>query len=324
MLLSLVVPCYNEEGNVTRFHSEVSRVFSGKVERYEIIFVDDGSSDNTISEIETLHKAHSEVRGISFSRNFGKEAAMLAGLKASRGDLVCIIDADQQQRPEVVLEMLSHMQNDPELDSVAAYQDKRSEGRFISFLKSSFYKIINKLSEVKFVNGASDFRLMRREMVDAILSLSEKNRFTKGMFGYVGFKTKFIPFTHEKRQIGETKWGLAKLFKYGVNGILAFSTAPLKIPMILGIWAVVTSYIPLIAEIIYHGFDISLWSSVSIFLIIALFLGGVQLIALGVLAEYVAKMYVEIQARPVYFIRRELDHTPLADEAEAFIEQAEK
>ena len=317
MLLSLVVPCYNEEGNVTRFWRETSRVFDGAVEKYEIIFVDDGSRDGTYSEIEEIYNSDERVRGISFSRNFGKEAAMLAGLKASRGDLVCIIDADLQQRPEIVLKMLEEMKCDPSLDCVAAYQDKRNEGKIISFLKSSFYKLINKISEVRFVNGASDFRLMKRDMVNAILSLSEYHRFTKGIFGYVGFKTKFIPFTHEKREIGTTKWGLVKLFKYAFHGILAFSTAPLKIPMIAGIVSVVMSGIILLVEMLSCGISPSGWSSVSIIAIFLFLLGGAQLIALGVLAEYVAKMYVEIKDRPLYFVRRELDHErSLAKEAE--------
>ena len=315
MLLSLVVPCYNEEGNVTRFWNETSEAFSGKVENYEIIFVDDGSRDETYAEICELHKLHKEVRGISFSRNFGKEAAMLAGLRASRGDLVCLIDADLQQRPEVVLEMLSYMEPDPELDCVAAYQDKRNEGKFISFLKSSFYKIINKISEVRFVNGASDFRLMKREMVDAIISLTEKNRFTKGIFGYVGFRTKFIPFTHAKREIGTTKWGLVKLFKYAFHGILAFSTAPLKVPMAAGILSILAAAGVAIGELIAHGF--TPWSQVGAIASIILLVGGVQLISLGVVAEYLSKMYVEIKDRPSYFIRRELNHAEsLADEAE--------
>lgn len=321
MLLSLVVPCYNEEGNVTRFWDETSRVFFGKVENFEIIFVDDGSRDKTYDEISALNRQHKEVRGISFSRNFGKEAAMLAGLRASRGDLVCLIDADLQQRPEVVLEMLSHMNEDEELDCVAAYQDKRNEGKVISFLKSSFYKIINKISDVRFVNGASDFRLMKREMVDAIISLTEKNRFTKGIFGYVGFKTKFIPFTHAKREIGTTKWGLVKLFKYAFHGILAFSTAPLKIPMVAGVISLVASAAVAIFQLVTRGF--APWGDAAIISAIVLLVGGAQMIALGVVAEYLSKMYVEIKDRPSYFIRHNLENN-LTEAAERYIADAEK
>ena len=323
MLLSLVVPCYNEEGNVTRFYSETERVFRGKVEDYEIVFVDDGSRDGTLSEIEALHKSHSTVRGLSFSRNFGKEAAMLAGLKAARGDLVCIIDADLQQRPEIVLDMLSYMGEDPELDCVAAYQEKRNEGKFISFLKSSFYKLINRISDVRFVNGASDFRLMKRPMVDAIISLTEYHRFTKGIFGYVGFKTKFIPITHEKREIGTTKWGLVKLFKYAFHGILAFSTAPLKIPMVAGVISLLAAAIIAIVNLIAAGGFYNFEGMRALIWVVALLICGVQLVALGIVAEYLSKMYIQTKNRPVYFVRREFEHSAsLADEAEKYIEKA--
>ena len=322
MLLSLVVPCYNEEGNVTRFWNETSRVFGGKVSNYEIIFVDDGSHDGTLAEIEALHKSHSSVRGLSFSRNFGKEAAMLAGLKAARGDLICLIDADLQQRPEIVLDMISYMEEDPELDCVAAYQEKRNEGKFISFLKSSFYKLINRISDVRFVNGASDFRLMKRQMVDAIISLTEYHRFTKGIFGYVGFKTKFIPFTHEKREIGTTKWGLVKLFKYAFHGILAFSTAPLKIPMVAGVISLLVSLMGAIGALIVNG-SFTGWSIGAVVWIAVLFGMGVQLIALGIVAEYLSKMYIQTKNRPIYFVRREFNHAEcLADAAENYIEKA--
>lgn len=321
MLLSLVVPCYNEEGNVTRFYSETERVFHGKLENYEIVFVDDGSRDGTLSEIEALHKSHSTVRGLSFSRNFGKEAAMLAGLKAARGDLVCIIDADLQQRPEIVLDMLSYMGEDPELDCVAAYQEKRNEGKFISFLKSSFYKLINRISDVRFVNGASDFRLMKRPMVDAIISLTEYHRFTKGIFGYVGFKTKFIPITHEKREIGTTKWGLVKLFKYAFHGILAFSTAPLKIPMVAGVISLLAAAIIAIVNLIAGGFY-NFEGMRALIWVVALLICGVQLVALGIVAEYLSKMYIQTKNRPVYFVRREFEHSVgLADAAEKYIEK---
>ena len=320
MLLSLVVPCYNEEGNVTRFWNETSRVFDGKVSSYEIIFVDDGSRDGTLSEIEALHKSHSAVRGISFSRNFGKEAAMLAGLKEARGDLVCLIDADLQQRPEIVLEMLNHLEEDPNLDCVAAYQEKRNEGKFISFLKSSFYKLINRISDVRFVNGASDFRLMRRQMVDAIISLTEYHRFTKGIFGYVGFKTKFIPFTHEKREIGTTKWGLVKLFKYAFHGILAFSTAPLKIPMVAGIISLLASAIIAIIHLIGYGGFYNFGGMRALIWVVALLICGVQLVALGIVAEYLSKMYIQTKNRPIYFVRRRLDHPEkMTDKAEKIL-----
>lgn len=322
MLLSLVVPCYNEEGNVTEFYNEATRVLGKEACELEIIFVDDGSRDATLSEIKSLCKSDGRVRGISFSRNFGKEAAMLAGLKASSGDLVCLMDADLQQRPEVVVDMLRELELDPTLDCVAAFQDKRNEGKFISLLKSSFYKIINKLSDVSFVNGASDFRLMRRNMTDAIIGLSEYNRFTKGIFGYVGFKTKFIPFTHEPRKIGTTKWGLKKLFRYALDGILAFTDAPLKLPMIAGLTSAIASAAYFIVNLCIDAqAALSASSGIGIISLI-LFIGGIQLIGLGILCEYVAKMQSEVKRRPLYFIKETVEHT-LADEAEANILRSE-
>lgn len=319
MLLSLVVPCYNEEGNVTEFYSEATRVLKSSVDELEIIFIDDGSRDGTLTEIKELSEKSAAVRGISFSRNFGKEAAMLAGLRAARGDLVCIIDADLQQRPEVVLDMLRELDSDPTLDCVAAFQDKRGEGKLISFLKSSFYKLINKLSDVRFVNGASDFRLMRRNMVDAIISLTEYNRFTKGIFGYVGFKTKFIPFTHEPRRIGKTKWGLAKLFRYAFDGIIAFTTAPLKLSMIAGLISTLASIIYFIVNLCIDAqAALSASSGIGIISLI-LFIGGIQLIALGILSEYVGKMQTEVKHRPLYFIKETLEPTLTAEAEESII-----
>ena len=219
--------------------------------------------------------------------------------------------------------MFSYMEEDPELDCVAAYQEKRNEGKFISFLKSSFYKLINQISDVRFVNGASDFRLMKRQMVDAIISLTEYHRFTKGIFGYVGFKTKFIPFTHEKREIGTTKWGLVKLFKYAFHGILAFSTAPLKIPMVAGVISLFAAAIIAVVNLIIAGGFYNLDGMRALIWVVALLICGVQLIALGIVAEYLSKMYIQTKNRPIYFVRREFNHTEcLADAAEKYIEKA--
>ena len=204
MLLSLVVPAYNEEENVALFYSEVKRVFENKIENYEVVFVDDGSKDKTYKELERLHEENGNVHIISFSRNFGKESAIYAGLKASRGDLVCLIDADLQQRPEVVLQMLEELEKDDETDCVTAFQKKRKENKLPSGLKSGFYKTITRISDVDFVNGASDFRLMKRKMVDAILAMTEHHRFSKGIFAYVGFNTKYIPYEVAKRERGKS------------------------------------------------------------------------------------------------------------------------
>ena len=253
MKLSLVVPCYNEEANVKRFFDEVNKVFRNKVEDFEFVFVNDGSKDKTYPELKKLYKENtsSNIQVLTFSRNFGKEAAIYAGLSNAKGDMVCIIDADLQQRPEVVLEMLDEMEKDDSLDCVAAYQENRKESKTLSGLKTAFYKVINKITDVDFVNGASDFRLLKRTMVDAILEMTEYHRFSKGIFSWVGFNTKYIPYTVEERQFGETKWSYGKLFKYAFDGIISFSTFPLKLATGVGLVTAFASIIYLIVVVPY-------------------------------------------------------------------------
>ena len=307
MKLSLVIPTYNEEGNVEKFYNEVTRVFDGEVADYELVFVNDGSSDTTMARLRELHREKDNIQVVSFSRNFGKEAAMYAGLSHARGELVCIIDADLQQRPEVVLEMLKVMDSDPDIDCVTAYQKKRREGGILRALKSLFYKIINKISEVDFVNGASDFRLMKRRMVDAILSLTEYHRFSKGIFGFVGFNTKYIPYEVCRRESGKTKWSPRKLFKYALDGIFAFSTAPLKISTGLGFLSALGSVIYLIVVIIQKlafGIDAPGYATIVVLLLL---IGGVQLVCLGMVGEYIARMYGETKRRPIYIEKEHLD-----------------
>lgn len=307
MYLSLVVPAYNEEENVSLFYEEVRRVFENKVESYEIVFIDDGSTDKTYSELSRLHRENDNVHVISFSRNFGKESAMYAGLKAARGDLICIIDADLQQRPEVVLEMLSELESDEDIDCVTAFQKKRKENKLISGLKSWFYKIISRLSGIDFVNGASDFRLMKRKMVDAILNMTEHHRFSKGIFAYVGFKTKFIPYEVAKRERGKSKWSFFKLTRYATDGIVSFSTAPLKISTAMGFISSAASILYLIAVILeklIKGIDIPGYATT---VVLILFIGGIQLLSLGIIGSYIAKMHIEVKNRPIYITRYELD-----------------
>ncbi len=236
MFLSLVVPCYNEEGNVEKFFSETNRVFDGKGFEYEFVFANDGSRDKTGVCLKKLYEENKEncIQVLSFSRNFGKEAAIYAGLQAANGDMVCIIDADLQQRPEVVLRMLDTINNNEELDCVAAYQEKRKESKLMISLKNAFYRIINKVTEVDFVSGASDFRLMKRNMVDAVLEMTEYHRFSKGILSWVGFNTEYIPYNAEERESGESKWSTRKLFKYAFEGIISFSTFPLKLAAYVG------------------------------------------------------------------------------------------
>ena len=235
MKLSLVIPCFNEQDNVRAFFDETQRAFNSKRFDYEFVFVNDGSRDNTLKNLLDLYESErfSNIQVVDLSRNFGKESAMYAGLQNARGDMVCIIDADLQQRPEVVLEMMDVLDNEPDVDCVAAFQDKRKESKVLTFLKSSFYSIINKLSDVHFENAASDFRLFRRNVLEALLNMTESQRFSKGLFSWVGFNTKYIPYTVMERNAGESKWSVKKLFKYALDGITAFTGAPLKLPFLL-------------------------------------------------------------------------------------------
>ncbi len=306
MKLSLVVPCFNEEGNVEQFLQETKKVFDGHID-YEIVFVNDGSIDGTRDILKRIYNENKKnVQVVTFSRNFGKEAAMYAGMKASCGDVVCIIDADLQQRPEVVKEMLSILIENEDVDCVTAFQKKRHEGKLISWIKSCFYKVINRISEVDFINGASDFRLMRRTMVNAILSMTEYHRFSKGIFGWVGFNTHYIPYEAAERTSGETKWKTKRLFKYAIEGIIAFSTAPLRLSTYIGFTSSVVSVLYLIFVIIQKliwGIDVPGYATI---VVLVLLLGGLQLFCLGVLGEYMSKMYIQAKNRPVYIIKEHL------------------
>lgn len=308
MKLSLVVPCYNEEANVERFFSEVNRVFKGKADDYEFVFVNDGSTDGTYQKLKKIYEENSAspVQILTFSRNFGKEAAIYAGLSYAKGDLICIIDADLQQRPEVVLRMLDEMEQDETLDCVAAYQENRKESKTMKGLKYSFYKLINKVADVDFVNGASDFRLIKRTMADAILRMTEYHRFSKGIFSWVGFNTKYIPYTVEERQFGETKWSYGKLFKYAFDGIISFSTFPLKLATGVGLVTSVASIIYLIAVVLQKliwGIDVPGYATI---VVLVLFLGGMQLFCLGILGEYISKIYLQVKNRPIYILKEHL------------------
>lgn len=308
MKLSLVVPCYNEEGNVEKFYSEVKKAFDGKVADYEFVFVNDGSKDETYPRLKKLYEEHkeSQIQVLSFSRNFGKEAAIYAGLKSVRGDLVCLIDADLQQRPEVVLEMLDVMYSKEDIDCVTAYQDERKEGKLMTAMKSAFYKIINGIADVPFVNGASDFRLMKRKMVDAIVEMGEYHRFSKGIFSFVGFNTEYIPYTVEERESGESKWGFRKLLKYAIEGIVSFTTFPLKLSAYIGFLSAAVSIIYLIIVVIQKlafGIDVPGYATI---VVLVLLLGGLQLFSLGILGEYLSKIYVQVKDRPIYVLKDHL------------------
>jgi glycosyltransferase involved in cell wall biosynthesis len=301
MDLSLVIPCFNEAENISLFYDTVERCFADKGFSYELVFVNDGSRDNTLYNLKELVKTcTTKIQVVSFSRNFGKESAIYAGLSRAKGDMVCIIDADLQQRPEVVLQMKDILDMKPEVDCVAAFQAKRKEGKVLSSFKSCFYKIINKVSDVDFVNGASDFRLMRRSMVNAILSMTEYHRFSKGIFSWVGFNTEHIAYEVQPREHGETKWGFFKLFKYAIDGIVAFSTAPLKMATFIGFLSAILSVIYLVVVVIQKlCFGIAVPGYATI-VVLLLLLGGLILFCLGIIGEYLSKIYVQVKNRPIY------------------------
>ncbi len=307
MKLSLVVPCYNEEENVQRFYHEVNKAFEGIISNYEIVFVNDGSTDKTGVELKKVYNNDSSrVQVLTLSRNFGKEAAMYAGLSNATGDLVCIIDADLQQHPSIVIEMLKAMSEDEAIDCIAAYQEERKEGKLISAVKSGFYKLINKMAEVDFVNGASDFRLMKRAMVDAIINMSEVHRFSKGIFSWVGFNTKYIPYEVKEREFGQTKWSLWKLIKYAIDGLVSFSTVPLKLSMGVGLATSGASIVYLIFVVlkkIFFGIDVPGYATI---VVLVLFLGGMQLFCLGILGEYISKIFIQAKNRPIYVLKEHL------------------
>lgn len=315
MKLSLVVPCYNEEDNVDLFYKEVVKSFKGKKIKYEIIFVNDGSTDETLIRLKDIvNNSKENIKIINFSRNFGKEAGMYAGLKESIGEYVSIIDADLQQQPSVLLEMLNILEGNHTFDSVAAFQKKRQDPFLKKVFSNLFYKLINQISDVEFKQGASDFRLLRRNMVNAILEMSEYYRFSKGIFSFVGFETYYIPYNPDKRAYGESKWSLGGLFRYAIEGIVSFTTAPLRIATFFGI--IISSFsflyfIILIIQTIAFGVDIPGYAST---LGAVLFLGGIQLFALGIIGEYLGRTYVETKRRPIYIAKEIIDNSSIKKE----------
>ena len=310
MRLSLVVPCYNEAENVAPFQHAVIDAFSGCGYDYEIIFIDDGSQDATLYNLKKLHHDQKcPVKVISFSRNFGKEAGLYAGLKHASGEYICLIDADLQQRPEIVKDMVQILDEQPEIDVVAAYQDRRSEGKVLAFFKKSFYKIINRLSDVALQPDASDFRTFRRSVAESMLAVGEYHRFSKGIFAWVGFNTCFIPYDAQARVAGKSKWNFRKLVNYAVDGIIGFSTKPLRIATFLGGLTAVAAIIYLlivVLEKLLIGIDISGYATI---IVLILFLGSMQLFCIGIIGEYVGKAFEQSKHRPIYLTREILDYT---------------
>ena len=301
MKISLIVPCYNEQDNVEEFHKVATATFSNTSYDYEMTFINDGSKDNTLNILKKIYEKDTKhVNVVSFSRNFGKESAIYAGLKNVSGDFVTIIDADLQQRPELVLDMLKILEENEDYDCVAAYQKERHEGAMLKFFKSLFYKLINKVSEVEFRAGASDFRTMRKSMADALVSLPEYHRFSKGLFSWVGFNTYFMPYVAEERFSGSSKWSFISLFKYAINGIVAFTVSPLKVATYIGATFSFISLLYMVVVIIqklFFSIDIPGYPTL---ISVILLLGGLQLLILGIIGEYLARMYIETKNRPIY------------------------
>lgn len=304
MKLSLVVPCYNEGENVAPFQQAVISAFEGCGYTYEIVFVDDGSTDATLHNLKKLYEAQAcPVKVISFSRNFGKEAALYAGLKNASGDYISFIDADLQQRPEIARDMVKILEEQPEYDIVAAYQDRRGEGKLLSLCKKCFYKVINGLSKVTLQSDASDFRTFRRSVRDSILSLGEYHRFSKGIFAWVGYQTCFIPYTAQPRARGTSKWNFWKLLNYAVEGIIGYSTAPLRLATYLGGLTGVAAVIYLIAVVIeklVKGINVPGYATI---IVLILLLGSVQLFCIGIIGEYVGRTFEQTKDRPIYITK---------------------
>ena len=309
MKLSLVVPCYNEADNVFNFQQAVIEAFSDCGYDYEIIYIDDGSRDATLHNLRKLHQMQKcPVKVISFSRNFGKEAGLYAGLQYASGEYISLIDADLQQRPEIVKDMIEILDDHPEYDVVAAYQDRRNEGKILSFFKKSFYAIINKLSDVTLQPDASDFRTFRRSVRDSILELEEYHRFSKGIFAWVGYNTHFIPYTACERAAGTTKWSFWKLVNYAIEGIIGYSTAPLRLATcfggVAGVAAVLYLIVVVLQKIIW-GIDVPGYATI---IVLILFFGSLQLFCIGIIGEYVGRTFEQTKDRPIYITKEILEY----------------
>ena len=301
-MISVIVPCYNEQESLPLFYQEVTRVLTGMGRPYELLFVNDGSTDDTLPILRRLAAEDGAVRYLSLSRNFGKESAMYAGFRHAQGDYVAVMDADLQHPPALLPRMLELLEGG-EYDSVAARRvDRAGEPPIRSFFARMFYRLINRISDVELVDGAMDYRLMRREMVEAIVSMGEYNRFSKGIFGWVGFRTCWLECENAERVAGRTKWSFWKLFKYAVDGIINFSGAPLAIASWGGILMTFLAFFLLVFIVVRKlafGDPVAGWAST---VCIVIFIGGIQLFCLGIMGQYIARTYMETKRRPHYII----------------------
>ena len=304
MTISIIVPCFNEEESLPLFYAEMEKIKFQLNDHFEYIFVNDGSKDRTLAILRELNQKNNSVRYLSFSRNFGKEAALYAVLKHATGDLVTVMDADLQDPPELLLTMKSMLEKNPDLDCVGTRRTTRDgEPPIRSFFAKMFYKLINKISQVEMVDGARDFRLMRRQMVDAILEVSEYNRFSKGIFAWVGFRTEYLEYKNVERVAGKTSWSFWQLLNYSLEGIINFSDAPLTIAFLGGVAACLLAFFLIMIVIVrtlIFGDPTSGWPSM---VSIILFLGGFQLLTIGILGKYIGKIFMETKKRPIYVIK---------------------
>lgn len=302
-MISVIVPCFNEEEAIPLFFAEMEKIKKNISHQFEYIFINDGSKDKTLEVLRDLAKRNDFVRYISFSRNFGKEAALYAGLQAATGDLVTVMDVDLQDPPELLPQMVEMIETS-DIDCVGTRRaDRKGEPPIRSFFAKKFYQLINRISETEMVDGARDYRLMTRQMVDAILELTEHNRFSKGIFSWVGFKTKYISFENRERAAGETSWSFWKLFNYSIDGIVNFSDAPLNIASFVGAFSCVVALIAMIFIIVralLFGDPTAGWPSM---VTIILFIGGVQLLCIGIIGKYIGKIFLETKKRPVYIVK---------------------
>ena len=303
MKLSLVVPCFNEQGNVSAFFEACKSAFSGEIPSYEIIYINDGSTDNTWEELNQSYGKNKGIKLINLSRNFGKESAMYAGLQRASGEYVTIIDADLQQRPEIVVEMVTFLDNHREYDCVAAYQEERKESKLLSALKKGFYRVINRVCEIDFKSGASDFRTFRKDMVGSILSVKEYFRFSKGIFSWIGYNTYYLPYVVEERNAGKTTWSFGKLVRYAFEGIVAFSTFPLKIASYIGgcfsLLSIIYMFVVIVQKLVF-GIEIPGYPTL---VVLILLVSGIQMLLLGIIGQYIAKIYIEGKKRPIYIAK---------------------
>ena len=301
MKVALIVPCYNEQEALPIFYEEVMKVVTTMNCQYELIFVNDGSKDNTLSILKNFAAKDENVTYISFSRNFGKEAAMYAGFSNADADYVAVMDADMQDPPALLPQMVKILETE-DYHSVARRVSRDGEPPIRSWFARKFYQLINKISDADIVDGARDFRLMKREMVDAIVAMGEYNRFSKGIFGWIGFKTYWLPFKNVERVAGETKWNFWKLFKYAIDGIINFSEAPLSIASWAGIGMTFIAFIMMVIVIVRRlcfGDPVAGWAST---MCVIIFIGAIQLFSMGIMGQYIAKIYNEAKHRPHYIV----------------------